>query len=90
VTGPRRRGRPTFVCGPPDSACYVYGEKVADEHLYQGRGSRSPHDHGEGPLCLRCGVPKGTIDFERASDLHVAEKGHALGTGACLEECGDA
>jgi hypothetical protein len=68
--------------------CWVYGKRVADEHLW-------PYPtlpgiqwlHGAGPLCLRCGLPQGTWQWEAYAARHRARTGHGLETGACEERC---
>lgn len=71
------------------AGCYVYGQLVAEEHLWEKPKDtgyptpKRPWKHGEGPLCLRCGLPRGTWEWEEANDFHKAETGHGLGTGAC-------
>lgn len=71
----------------------MYGKRMGDDHLWitdSGRPSRAkgPWEHGEGPLCARCGIPRGTVEWEAAADLHRQQTGHGLDTGACMEECG--
>jgi hypothetical protein len=63
-TSAARRGRRSFICGPPDSACWLYGTRIADEHLWEDDGTTAPWEHGEGPLCMVCGLPRGTYDAE--------------------------
>lgn len=71
------------------SGCYVYHQWAADEHLWETpkdtgrRTPRRPWAHGKGPLCLRCGLPRGTWEWEEANDAHRTETGHNLGTYAC-------
>lgn len=58
------RGPRVFICGPPDSGCYVYGSKVSDQHIWETARSAGPWEHGEGPLCAVCGLPRGTYEWE--------------------------
>lgn len=69
-------------------ACYVYGHRQAEEHLWPRNTKHGIHRHGKGPLCLRCGLPIGTFDYEEADDLHVVETGHHLGAWAHELQCG--
>lgn len=87
-TAAARRGRRSFICGPPDSACWLYGTRIADDHHWEQDDADGPWRHGEGPLCVVCGLPRGTYEGERAGDAHRAELGHGLGTGACDDVCG--
>lgn len=64
------------------TGCYVYGSRAGDTHLWETK-HRGPWQHGKGPLCIRCGLPRGTFEFDEASDYHNAAVGHRLGTGAC-------
>jgi len=70
------------------SPCCVYHQRVADEHMWEtpkdtGKPTpRRPWDHGQGPLCIRCGLPRGTWEWEEANDAHKAETGHRMGTMA--------
>jgi hypothetical protein len=67
----------------------VYGERVADEHLWDDDdGTTGPWANATGPLCQRCGLPRGTYQWERADDAHRADLGHGIGTGACVDACG--
>lgn len=47
--------RPGFVCGSPDSGCWHWGERAADEHEF-----------GDAGLCQVCGLPLETFDAEAA------------------------
>lgn len=69
-------------------SCVVYGERVADAHAWETAGPAGRWPHGAGPLCLACGLPRGTYEWERANDVHSAQAGHDLGSGACVQECG--
>lgn len=72
-------------------ACYVYGRRIADDHLWEDHDlAEQRHEFGEGPLCIRCGLPIGTWQSESADDVHQVRTGHHLGSGACLEQCGEA
>ena len=72
-------------------ACFVYHQWVADEHLWEKpadtgkRTPRRPWGYGQGPLCIRCGLPRGTWEWEEASDAHKAQTGHSLGSYACTD-----
>lgn len=70
------------------TACYVYGKRIADDHLWANATRLDkPREHGDGPLCLRCGLPLGTVQWETAADAHRERTGHLLDTGACIEDC---
>lgn len=72
------------------TACFVYGKKVADEHLFHHFVKYDfPRNWNTGPLCYRCGLPLGTIQMETAGDFHLKKKGHTIGSGACSNECND-
>lgn len=69
-------------------ACYLYGKRQADHHLWPARTkTRHPYEHACGPLCVRCGIPLGTLQSEAASERHAERTGHHIGTGACVEAC---
>ncbi len=53
------RRRWGFICGPPDSGCWLYGTKIADTHVWEAGGTTGPYEHGAGPLCQCCGLPRG-------------------------------
>lgn len=65
------------------SGCYLYGKRIGDHHLWPKPRPRKVFAHGAGPLCDCCGLPFGTWEWEEAADMHEAETGHGLGTGAC-------
>lgn len=77
-----------FICGPPDSACWYGVTRIADRHRWEDDGTPGPWEHGAGPLCVACGLPRGTYEWEQASANHRLETGHRLGTGACADACG--
>jgi hypothetical protein len=71
-------------------ACYVYGTRIADRHLWPPRTrTRHPYEFSCGPLCVRCGIPLGTVQYETADDAHAERTGHHLASGTCEETCGD-
>lgn len=60
----------TFICGPADAGCWVYGTKVADRHRWRGNVNvERVREHGTGPLCLTCGLPLGTAQAEQESGV---------------------
>lgn len=70
------------------TACYVYGKRIADDHLWATNVRLTlPRRHSQGPLCLRCGLPLGTVQWETAADAHRERTGHGLDTGACEDTC---
>lgn len=64
ATGVARRNRGNFICGPADNGCWLYGTRIADEHRFPDGGAAGPWEHGEGPLCVVCGLPRGTYEAE--------------------------
>lgn len=67
-TSAARRNRRSFICGPLDDGCWMYGTRVADEHLWEDDDNPGPTPQGGEPLCVVCGLPRSTFEREQAAE----------------------